>query len=175
MANYLFKLMAYKDEYEVARLYLDPEFERRLREEFDGDFRVSVNLAPQLFNPRDPLSGRARKWEIPFRLARPAFRVLSAMRVLRGTAFDVFGKSAHRRAERARIEEYRSTIEGLLDRLDDGNYELATRVASIPETIRGYDSVKDRSVGLAEDAETELLREFAQASPAGVLTARAHE
>ena len=175
VANYLFKLMAYKDEYEVARLYLDPEFQRRLREEFDGDFRVSVNLAPQLLNPRDPLSGRARKWEIPFRLARPAFRVLSALRVLRGTGFDVFGRTAHRRAERARIEEYRRTIEGLFDRLDDGNYELATRVASIPETIRGYDSVKDRSVGLAEDAETELLREFAQASPAGVLTARANE
>jgi indolepyruvate ferredoxin oxidoreductase len=162
VATYLFKLMAYKDEYEVARMYADPVFKQRLNEEFEGDFRIAVNLAPQLFNRRDQMTGRARKFEIPFRLIGPAFTALAALRRLRGTPLDVFGKTQHRRAERQRISDYRQQIAGLIDELSDQNYETAVRIASIPELIRGYDSVKDESARQAEELETQYLRQFAE-------------
>jgi indolepyruvate ferredoxin oxidoreductase len=168
VATYLFKLMAYKDEYEVARMYTDPVFKQRLRDEFDGDFTVRVNLAPQILNSRDPMTGRARKWEIPFRLAEPVFKVLARMKRLRGTRLDVFGRTEHRRNERRRIEEYERTVLELLDRLDDGNHELAVRIASVPELVRGYDSVKDASAERARETEQAYLREFRESSAVGV-------
>jgi indolepyruvate ferredoxin oxidoreductase len=164
VATYLFKLMAYKDEYEVARMYTDPAFTQRLRDEFDGDFRIAVNLAPQLWNPRDPMTGRARKYEIRFGLIAPAFRILAALRRLRGTPLDVFGKTAHRRAERQRVDDYKRRIRGLLGALSDNNYELAVQIASIPEEIRGYDSVKDESARRAARAEQTYVREFTEMS-----------
>jgi indolepyruvate ferredoxin oxidoreductase len=163
-ATYLFKLMAYKDEYEVARLYKDPSFKRRLREEFDGDFRIKVNLAPQLLNARDPMSGRARKFELPFGVVEPAFTVLAALRRTRGTWLDVFGKTPHRRAERQRIDDYERLIVSLLDDLNDENYGAAVQIASVPEMIRGYDSVKDESAQRAMAAQQQHLDEFAKAS-----------
>jgi indolepyruvate ferredoxin oxidoreductase len=163
VATYLFKLMAYKDEYEVARMYKDPAFKRRLHEEFEGDFRVAVNLAPQLFNPRDPRTGRARKFELPLRAIEPVFTVLAALRPMRGTWLDVFGKTKHRREERDRIEHYRRQIIGLLPDLGDQNYDVAVRLASVPELIRGYDSVKDESALRAQAAEQQYLRDFAAA------------
>jgi indolepyruvate ferredoxin oxidoreductase len=164
VATYLYKLMAYKDEYEVARMYRDPAFKKRLHEEFEGDFRIAVNLAPQLFNSRDPMSGRARKFEIPFRLIGPAFAVLAALRRIRGTPLDIFGRTKHRRAERARIEDYKRQILGLLSQLSDDNYDAAVRIASIPEMIRGYDSVKDESVQRAAQLQQTYVREFLEAS-----------
>jgi indolepyruvate ferredoxin oxidoreductase len=164
VATYLFKLMAYKDEYEVARLYKDPSFKKRLHEEFDGDFRIKVNLAPQLLNPRDPMSGRARKFELPFGVVGPAFTVLAALRKVRGTWLDVFGKTAHRRAERQRIDDYERQILNLLADLNEHNYDAAVQIASVPEMIRGYDSVKDQSARQAMAAQQRYLDEFANAS-----------
>jgi indolepyruvate ferredoxin oxidoreductase len=82
------------------------------------------------------------------------------MKRLRGTRLDVFGATEHRRKERGRIAEYERTMAGLLDGLDDRNYEIAVRIASVPDAIRGYDSVKDRSAAAARETERELLREF---------------
>jgi indolepyruvate ferredoxin oxidoreductase len=164
VATYLFKLMAYKDEYEVARMYKDPAFKKRLREEFEGDFRIAVNLAPQLFNPRDPLTGRARKFELPFWLVAPAFTVLAALRRVRGTPLDIFGKTKHRREERRRITNYQRQIFGLLRQLNDDNYDAAVRIATIPEMIRGYDSVKDESAQRALQLQQDYLREFTDVS-----------
>jgi len=158
VARYLFKLMAYKDEFEVARMYTDPAFKQRLRAEFEGDFTVWVNLAPQIANSRDRSTGRARKWEIPLWLVEPAFRVLAPMRRIRGTRLDLFGMTRHRRDERRRIGEYEQTVAELISGLDDANYEIAVRIASVPETIRGYDSVKDRSAAEARASEEEHLR-----------------
>ena len=164
VATYLFKLMAYKDEYEVARMYKDPSFKERLREEFDGDFRIKVNLAPQLFNTRDPMSGRARKFELPFGVVEPAFTVLAAMRRVRGTWLDVFGKTRHRREERQRIDDYERQIVSLSADLNDRNYDAAVQIASVPEMIRGYDSVKDQSAQRATAAQQQYLDEFDNAS-----------
>jgi indolepyruvate ferredoxin oxidoreductase len=167
VAKYLYKLMAYKDEYEVARMYRDRAFKKRLREEFEGDFRIAVNLAPQLFNARDPMTGRARKFEMRFGLIGPAFAVLSALRRIRGTPLDIFGKTKHRREERARIEDYKRQILGLLGQLSDDNYDAAVRIASIPEMIRGYDSVKDRSAQQAAQLQRGLVRDFVEAGSQG--------
>src|ERR1700756_4112258 len=164
VATYLFKLMAYKDEYEVARMYKDPAFKKRLHEEFEGDFRIRVNLAPQLFNARDPMTGRARKFEIPFGVISPAFTALAALRRVRGTPLDVFGKTRHRREERARIDDYERQIVSLLGDLNDRNYDAAVQIASVPEMIRGYDSVKDESARRAHAAQQQYLDEFAQAT-----------
>jgi indolepyruvate ferredoxin oxidoreductase len=174
VATYLYKLMAYKDEYEVARMYTDPAFRQRLHEEFEGDFRIAVNLAPQLFNPRDPMTGRARKFEMPFGLLKPAFTVLSALRRTRGTPLDIFGKTKHRREERQRIEDYKRQILGLLSQLSDDNYDAAVRIASIPEMIRGYDSVKDESAQRAEQLQQVYVREFAEASSEGGTPSQIH-
>jgi indolepyruvate ferredoxin oxidoreductase len=164
VAMYLFKLMAYKDEYEVARMYKDPAFKKGLHEEFEGDFRIAVNLAPQLFNPRDPITGRARKFELPFGLVEPAFTVLAALRRVRGTPLDIFGKTKHRRAERQRIKDYQRQIFGLLGQLGEHNYDIAVQIASLPEMIRGYDSVKDESAQRALLLQHAYLRRFAEAS-----------
>ena len=158
----LFKLMAYKDEYEVARLYRDPEFMARIREEFEGDFRLKVNLAPQILNRRDPLTGRARKLAIPAPLAMFGFEVLARCKRLRGTPFDLFGRTAHRQQERARVVRYEVTVAELLNGLRESTHGLAVRIAELPEQIRGYDTVKDASADAADTKLDILLSEFRQ-------------
>jgi indolepyruvate ferredoxin oxidoreductase len=160
VARHLFKLMAYKDEYEVARLYADPAFKRRLDEAFEGDFTWKVNLAPQLFNRRDASTGRAKKWEIPSTVAMPMFKALAKGRRWRGTKLDVFGKSAHRRAERALIGDYRTLLDEIAIALDETNHAVAVQLASIPDMIRGYDTVKDQAVGEAKEKQSALLQEL---------------
>jgi indolepyruvate ferredoxin oxidoreductase len=159
VARYLYKLMAYKDEYEVARLMGDREFWRSLDEQFEGDLRVEFNLAPQVFNRRDPDTGRAKKWTFgPW--MRTGFAVLAKGKRLRGTSFDLFGRTAHRREERALIGQYEATIDELLGALDAENLELAVEIASIPEDIRGYELVKDAHLRDARAREAELLEKF---------------
>ncbi|MCW0216511.1 MAG: indolepyruvate ferredoxin oxidoreductase family protein [Pseudonocardia sp.] len=163
----LFKLMSYKDEYEVARLYTTPEFRRRLAEEFEGSFTWSVNLAPQILNRRDSRTGRAKKWEIPSTVIMPAFRVLAGARRLRGTRLDVFGRTAHRQAERARIGEYEQVLTEIAARLGPANHGVAVQLAALPDMIRGYDTIKDESAALAKEKEATLLDELrAAGSPA---------
>lgn len=159
VARYLFKLMAYKDEYEIARLYVDDSFMQMLREEFEGDLRIEFNLAPPSLGGRDPRTGRYPKrtfgsWMLPL------FKVLAKLRFLRGTALDPFGRSAHRRSERALIDHYRAVVDELLDRLDADNHALAVEIASIPEHIRGYDVVRERHKCEAAEREAALLAQF---------------
>ncbi|HZP64964.1 MAG TPA: indolepyruvate ferredoxin oxidoreductase family protein [Rudaea sp.] len=141
VARYAFKLMAYKDEYEVARLYTSGEFERQLRETFDGGYKVHFHLAPPLLAARDS-EGRLRKAEYGSWVFT-AFKLLAKLRGLRGTAFDIFGYTAERRHERQLIEDYFAAVEELLARLDRDNHALAVDIASIPEQIRGYGHVKE--------------------------------
>ncbi len=109
VARALFKLMAYKDEYEVARLYTDGDFLKRVAEQFEGDYKLKFHLAPPLFAERDPANGHLRKSEYgPWMLA--AFRLLARLKFLRGTAFDIFGRSEERRAERQAIVDYEARL-----------------------------------------------------------------
>ncbi|HET6953188.1 MAG TPA: DUF6537 domain-containing protein, partial [Acidimicrobiales bacterium] len=150
------KLMAYKDEYEVARLMGDREFWQSLDEQFEGDLRVEFNLAPQILNRRDPDTRRARKRTFgPW--MRRGFALLARGKRLRGTPLDIFGRTAHRREERALIGEYEATIEELLRGLDVDNHELAVEIASVPEQIRGYDLVKEAHLRDARQRQAELL------------------
>jgi len=164
VARYFFKLMAYKDEYEVARLMGDKEFWRNLDEQFEGDLRVEFNLAPQIFNRRDPATGRAKKRTFGPSMRR-GFALLATGKRLRGTPLDVFGRTSHRREERALIAQYEVTIDEILAALDAENHELAVEIASIPEDIRGYDLVKDAHLKDAREREAELLKKFREGLP----------
>jgi indolepyruvate ferredoxin oxidoreductase len=155
VARYAFKLMAYKDEYEVARLYTSGDFEKRVRDTFDGDFKIHFNLAPPLFARRDS-EGHLRKSEYGSWIFG-AFKLLTKMRGLRGTAFDIFGYTAERKTERALIDEYFATIDELLGKLDRGNHSLAVEIAAIPEQIRGYGHVKEAHLSKASAHRTQLV------------------
>ncbi len=144
VARTLFKLMAYKDEYEVARLHADPAFERSLREQFDGDFKLRYHLAPPMLSRMGP-DGRPRKIEFGPWMGR-AMRLLRHGKVLRASWLDPFGRTEERRAERALIQRYRDTVEQLLARLHADNLPLALRVAELPARIGGYGPVKQRSM-----------------------------
>ncbi|HKE46742.1 MAG TPA: DUF6537 domain-containing protein, partial [Rhodanobacteraceae bacterium] len=160
VARYAFKLMAYKDEYEVARLYTSGEFEKRIRETFDGDFKLHFNLAPPLFARKDE-DGHLRKAEYG-RWVFGAFKLLAKLKGLRGTALDVFGYTAERRGERRLIEEYFDTIGMLLAALDHDNHALAVEIASIPEHVRGYGHVKERHLAAAMTRQVQLLQAWRQ-------------
>ncbi len=156
VARYLFKLMAYKDEYEVARLYTDTDFLKRVEARFEGDYTVKMHLAPPLWAKPDPNTGEVRKRTYgPWMLRAMGF--LARLKGLRGTPLDVFGYSAERRTERALIGEYQSTIEELLGGLDEARLPLAVEIASIPERIRGFGHVKMRNLKEAKAREAELL------------------
>ena len=159
-----FKLMAYKDEYEVARLHTDPQFLGSLAARFAGDYRLNFHLAPPLFARRDPQTGRLQKraWG-PWML--PVFRVLAALRRLRGTPFDPFGRTRERRAERAAIGEYDSLIAELAAGLTPENHSLACDLAALPERIRGYGHVKRRAIAEARAIEATKLAAFRGVEP----------
>jgi len=155
VARYAFKLMAYKDEYEVARLYTSGDFEKRIREQFDGDFKLHFHLAPPLLAHRDA-EGKLRKGEYGAWVFG-AFKLLAKLRGLRGTAFDIFGRTAERKSERALIDEYFATIPELLTGLSRENHSLAVDIASVPEHIRGYGHVKHAHLGKAQARREQLL------------------
>jgi indolepyruvate ferredoxin oxidoreductase len=157
----LARLMAYKDEYEVARLYADPQFERRLREQFAGRLRLTFHLAPPLLPGRD-LAGRPRKRSFG-RWILPLFRILSRMKGLRGTAFDPFGHTAERRMERRLIEDYRALIHGIAGRLETGNLAAGIELAAAAGQIAGYGLVKSASVRDYEGRLPRLMQAFESA------------
>ena len=155
VARYAFKLMAYKDEYEVARLYTSGDFEQRIRDAFDGDFKLHFNLAPPLFAKKDA-EGRLKKAEYgPWMFT--AFRLLAKLRGLRGSMLDPFGHTAERRMERRLIADYGRTIDELLAGLRADNLALAVDIASVPELIRGYGHVKERHHAAAMERQDALL------------------
>ena len=155
----LYRLMAYKDEYEVARLYSDGEFQRKLRQKFEGDFELRFNLAPPLFSKRDADSGHLIKQEFgPWMMQ--AFGLLARLKVLRGTVVDVFGKTEERRQERADLEAYVNLLDMLLAGLNESNYAQALELAGLPAKLRGFGHVKDRSRELLAPQRENLLREF---------------
>ncbi len=164
VARYYFKLLAVKDEYEVARLYTEGDFAQRVASQFEGNYTLKFNLAPPLLAKVDPVTGVARKKTYgPWMMG--AFRVLAKLRQLRGTPFDVFGRTAERRTERALIGEYETLIAELLAALAPHNHALAVLLAQIPEHIRGYGHVKERHLKAAKAKEAELLAEFRSARP----------
>ena len=159
VARYYFKLLAIKDEYEVARLYAETDFLQRVAAQFEGDYKLRFWLAPPATNKPDGKSGEARKTKYgPWMM--PVFRVLAKLRRLRGGALDVFGRTAERRMERQLIVDYEKLVDELIGALGPQNYELAVSLASVPEYIRGYGHVKDRHLKDAKAREAALLERF---------------
>jgi len=159
VARYLFKLMAYKDEYEVARLYTSGAFETALNNKFSGDFKLKFYMAPPFFAKKDPRTGEAKKQVFGSWMMK-MFGLLAGMKGLRGTMFDLFGKTSERRAERMAIQTYRETINLLLENLTPHNVGLAREIASVPENIRGYGHIKERHIAEAKAKEAELLKAY---------------
>jgi indolepyruvate ferredoxin oxidoreductase len=159
VVKYLFKLMAIKDEYEVGRLYTDGAFRKQLETAFEGDLKLEFHLAPPLLGKRDPQTGLPLKtsfgpWAIHM------FRMLAALRGLRGTALDIFGRTAERKMERQLLADYEKLIIELCSALTPLNKALAIGLASLPDRIRGFGHVKERHVEAAQAEETALLAQF---------------
>lgn len=155
VAKYLFKLMAYKDEYEVARLYTDGVFLSQLRQQFTGDYKLQFHLAPPLLSPRDPQTGHLRKltfggWMLP------AFGMLAKLKFLRGTAFDIFGYTAERRWERQLRDDYSRHLRDITLRLSPQNRLDAAKWAAWPEKLRGFGHVKHAHWDKVKDTEAKL-------------------
>jgi indolepyruvate ferredoxin oxidoreductase len=165
VARYYYKLMAYKDEYEVARLYTDGAFQQKIAGMFEGDIKLKFHLAPPLLAKHDS-KGQLIKQEFgPWMMK--AFGVLAKFKGLRGSALDIFGYTAERKMERALIGEYRQTVSSLLPKLTAENLAQAVAIASIPEDIRGYGHVKERHFKAAKAKEATLLAAFGKpATPA---------
>ena len=158
VARYLFKLMAYKDEYEVARLHTDPAFTAKLAQMFEGDYKLVHHLAPPLLARKDVQGHLVKQRFQPW--IRSAFTGLAKLRGLRGTAFDLFGYTAERRTERALIAQYRADIAALLQGLSAERLALAVEIASIPADIRGYGHVKERHLEAARAKHAQLIQQW---------------
>jgi indolepyruvate ferredoxin oxidoreductase len=160
VARYLFKLMAYKDEYEVARLYADPAFLAQVKNEVEGDnLRFTFHLAPPLFARRNKTTGEPRKMSFgPWMMK--VFGVLAKLKVLRGTVLDPFGYTTERRTERQLVRDYEALLDEVMARLSPDNHHLAVGLAVIPEKIRGFGPVKMRHLKAAKADEAALLEQF---------------
>jgi indolepyruvate ferredoxin oxidoreductase len=159
ITKYLFKLMAYKDEYEVARLHTDTAFHDKVKNLFEGEVKLSYHLAPPLISKKNS-KGELQKQPYGAWILT-AFKLLAKMKGLRGTAFDIFGKTEERKMERALIGEYRASIEKLLPALNATNAATALEIARIPEQIKGFGHVKERNVVAARAKWSKLEEEFA--------------
>jgi indolepyruvate ferredoxin oxidoreductase len=158
VARNLFKLMAYKDEYEVARLYTDGAFAERLRETFEGDVKLRFHMAPPLLARRCKGSDEPAKVELGGAWMLPAMRVLARLKGLRGTRLDPFGWTAERRTERRLRDGYAAMVEGLLPRLRPENHAAAVELAGLPDLVRGFGHVKEGNARAYEERRDALLR-----------------
>ncbi|MCD6665463.1 MAG: indolepyruvate ferredoxin oxidoreductase family protein [Hydrogenophaga sp.] len=158
VARYLFKVMAYKDEYEVARLHTDPSFQAKVAEQFEGNFELRLHLAPPLFAKKNEKGELIKQQYGPWMLK--AMGVLAKLKGLRGTALDIFGRTEERRMERALIAQYREDIERILAGLNADNHALALEIARLPEQIRGFGHVKERHFKAAQSRREQLLAQW---------------
>jgi len=160
VARNLFKLMAYKDEYEVARLYTDGTFVKQVETAFEpGSLRYEFHLAPPLLARVDKTTGEPRKMSFGPWMMR-VFGLLAKLKGLRGTAFDPFGYTEERRTERRLIADYENLLNEILPKLTSDNHPLAVGLAAVPEKIRGFGHVKLRNLKAAEAHRDALLEQF---------------
>jgi indolepyruvate ferredoxin oxidoreductase len=159
VAKNLFKLMSYKDEYEVARLYTDGSFAGKVSEKFDGDFTLKYHLAPPIFAQRDKTTGHLQKKEFGGWMIH-AFRVLAKLKFLRGGAFDPFGRTGERRTERELVADYLAMIDQRMPGLKAEQLPLLARLARVPQTIRGFGHVKEANIKLAAAERSRLEAEL---------------
>jgi indolepyruvate ferredoxin oxidoreductase len=165
VAKNLFKLMAYKDEYEVARLYTEGSFAARLAREFEGEVKLTFHLAPPLLSRPRPGETEPRKQAFG-RWMLPVFRSLAKLKRLRGTKLDPFGYTAERRAERQLIADYEAMLDDLLPQLGRADFDTILALARLPESIRGFGPVKERAIAAADLRKSELSTKLRESVPA---------
>jgi indolepyruvate ferredoxin oxidoreductase len=164
VARGYYKLLAYKDEYEVARLYTDSDFLKRVDEQFEGDYSLVFHLAPPMLADKDPQSGELQKKSYgPWMLK--AMRMLTKFRHLRGGALDPFARSHDRKLDRQLIADYEQLIDEMLRGLELANHETAVELAALPEQIRGFGHVRERYLAQAKKREAALLAAFQARQP----------
>jgi indolepyruvate ferredoxin oxidoreductase len=165
VAKSLHRLMAYKDEYEVARLYTDGSFEKQVAAAFEGEgLRYEFHLAPPLLARKDPQTGVPRKMSFgPWLMG--AFKVLARLKGLRGTALDVFGYTHERRVERQLIRDFEVLLEEIVGKLTPENHAVAVGLANIPQKIKGFGHIKARNLDAAKKEEADLLARFRSPTP----------
>jgi len=159
------KLLAYKDEYEVARLYTDGSFEKLLHDQFEGEFKFNFNLAPPILSRGVDALGRPKKRAFGSWMMS-VFRVLAKFRFLRGTPLDVFGYNADRKMERELIAAYEKDVATVLDLLSQATHDTALEILSLPDRIRGYGPVKEKAVKDAKTRHEQLSADLANPPPA---------
>ncbi|WP_413205404.1 indolepyruvate ferredoxin oxidoreductase family protein [Rhodospirillum sp. A1_3_36] len=164
VAQAAFKLMAYKDEYEVARLHTDGRFAEAIAKQFTGKPKVTYHLAPPLMSPRDPVTGRLRKREFGAWI-RPLLKGLAGLKGLRGSRLDIFGYTAERKLQRRLIGEYEATVETLLANLSLDTHALAAEIAALPLEMRGFGHVLEANVEKIKAREAELLAAYVAPAP----------
>ncbi|MBG56328.1 MAG: indolepyruvate ferredoxin oxidoreductase [Deltaproteobacteria bacterium] len=169
VARYYFKLLAYKDEYEVARLYTNGDFLKKINDRFEGKFHLKLHLAPPMFAKRNPHTGEPVKSSFGSWMFI-SMKILAKFKFLRGTVFDLFGKTKERQMERQLIHDYEKTIEEVLRGLSENNHSIATEIAKLPEYIRGFDLVKFRHMEKTKVRERELMGKFRKISGLSSLT-----
>jgi indolepyruvate ferredoxin oxidoreductase len=170
VARALFKAMSYKDEYEVARLYTEGDFLKRVADQFEGPYELRFHLAPPLLAERDPATGHLQKRVYgPWMLT--AFRLLAKLRFLRGTRFDLFGRTAERRAERRLVTEYEALIGEITDALAPENHPTAVELAALPLEVRGFGHIKEANLEHARAKGADLLARFRSTPAPQVLAA----
>ncbi len=162
VARYAYKVMAIKDEWEVARLYSQTDFIKRVNEQFEGDFKLTFHLAPPLLSSKNDKGELTKTTYGPWMLT--AFKVMAKFRGLRGSLIDVFGKTAERKMERQLREDYFAQVERMIGQLNATNYDIAVEIAALPEFIRGFGHVKEKSVHEVKSKEAKLLEQFADPS-----------
>ncbi|UHL65661.1 indolepyruvate ferredoxin oxidoreductase family protein [Paralcaligenes sp. KSB-10] len=176
VAKNLAKLMAYKDEYEVARLYADPAFTEKLRAQFDGepgkDYHLKFYLAPPLLAKKDDKGHLIKKQYGPWIMT--AFKVLAKLKGLRGTALDVFGKTEERRHERQLVRDYLALVQELAQTVSEQNLAVAIDLANVPDDIRGFGHVKEKNLAAAQQRRDDLLEEYRGATRASPIPIHAH-
>ncbi|HEU0154525.1 MAG TPA: DUF6537 domain-containing protein, partial [Stellaceae bacterium] len=170
VARALFKLMANKDEYEVARLYIETDFLKRVARQFEGPYKLRFHLAPPLLGERDPATGRLQKREYgPWMLN--VFRLLARLRRLRGTPFDIFARTEERKTERRVLAEYEALLDEITSRLSAANHAAAAEIAALPLEIRGFGHVKAASLARAKTKEAGLLARLRLSAASAVAAA----
>ncbi len=165
-ARYYHKLLAYKDEYEVARLFSDGHFVKELKATFQGDYKIRFNLAPPIMEQNDPATGRPKKREFGAWML-PAFGLLAKFKFLRGTKLDIFGYHHDRRAERQLIADYEADIALVKQALRRDNLDACTQLLSVPDEIRGYGPIKEESLkkAYAKRAQLRIMLESGVTQP----------
>lgn len=156
--NY-FKLLSIKDEYEVARLFSNGEFEKEINKVFEGDFKVNYHLAPPIFGGMKHPNGRPRKRQFG-PSTKHLFKLLAKMKALRGTPFDIFGYTAERKMERGLVEAYETILSEFTGKLTEKNLAAAIELANYPNKIRGFGPVKEKSAEKADETKKQLLERF---------------